>query len=243
MRTTKGLLAVAATALALMGFAPSAIAATDGVVRDVTPNGIIPANTELHAVGWANFTSVIPGGSFNCHVTAIIKMTGTEGKTGDITVFKRLEPFACTFIFPFNGCTLTASSADNLPWHVTVTPPSGTTAGDLDVTPHEESLPIRITNTFSGALCPIAGTSSITASGLTLSPLKTGTSAVTNTSGRLTAGTIGTAGVNDPIAGFELSGSAFLDKPNEGGSEEVRITGELELTSATHRCTWKIAAS
>lgn len=232
MRTMKGLLAVAATALALMGLASSAMAAPHGVIRDVTPpNGIIPANRVLHAVGWARFTSAI--GSATCHVTSNIQTEGATGSLGNVTNFSIPNVANCSFSGLIAGCSLTSSVTDNLNYPATVTPPGvGIPAGDIDVTGN-----IRITQTFSGFFCPIAGANNITASAMTLIPLKTGTNGATGTSNHLG----GAAALNEPIAGVSLSGSATLDRPN-GEQVALTISGELELTEPD-RCTWKISAS
>jgi len=233
MSMKKSLLALAATALALMGFASSAMAATDGVVRDVTTNAIIPNATELHAVGFAKFRDPATGGTFECHVTSVIKAEGATGTTGKVTSFGIPDTTKCTGGGVLAFCTLTSNTTDNLPYHATVTPPgAGIPAGDFDVTGN-----IVLTQNFGG-FCPIAGANKITFNAITLTPLKTGAEAVTGTSGRL--GT--TAALNDPIAGIELSGTGTLDKP-DGSTAVIEASGKLELSSATQRCTWKIAAS
>jgi hypothetical protein len=226
MRTTKGLLAVAAMALALMGFASSAMAATDGVLRDVLTNGIIPENRELHSVGYMKFTSSI--GSTECHVTSIIKTSGTAGTSGNMTNYSIPDLTKCTFTGTLAGCKLTASATDNLPYGVTVTPT------DFDVTGS-----ILLTETWANGSgsCPIAGSNTLTATELTLKPLKTGTRVVTDTSGHLGE----TAGQNEPIAGVEMSGSMVLHTAFFG-NVALTISGEFELTEPD-RCTWKISAS
>lgn len=230
MRITKGLLAMVAMALALTGFASSAIAA-DGVVRDVSSNVIIPENRELHSVGWAKFQGEV--GSATCHVTSIIKAVGTTGTSGNVTNFSIPDVTKCSFSGLIAGCTITSSTTDNLPYSSTVTAPgTGIPAGDFDVTGS-----ILLTQTFAGAFCPIAGNNKITASAMTLTPLGAGTRTVTNTAGHLGVAAV----LNEGIAGVSLSGSATLDKPN-GTSEPVTITGELEVTEAD-RGTWKIASS
>jgi hypothetical protein len=228
MRTTKSLIAVAATALALMGFASSAMAATDGVLRDVTTGAIIPENHELHGIGWEEFTSSI--GNVGCHMTSVIKATGSTGTTGSVTNFSIPDLTKCTYTNILSGCKLTANTTDNLPYQVTVTPT------DFDVTGS-----ILLTQTWAvssgSGSCPIAGNNTITATEMTLKPLKTGTRLVTNTSGHLGE----TAGQNEPIAGVEMSGSAVLHTAFFG-NVALTVTGELELTEPD-RCTWKISAS
>jgi hypothetical protein len=228
MSTKKSLLAIAAMALSLMGFASSASAATDGVIRDVTTNAIIPAGTELHAVGFAKFSSGF--GNFECHVTANIKATGAAGTTGEVTNFSIPNTANCTGSGALAGCTLKSDTITNLPWNATVTPPGGSIpAGDLDITDPSN---IVIDNEFSGGFfCPSSLT--LTFPSITLTPLKTGTTQVT---GGTSAVLGGTAALNDPIAGVEISGSGTSPL----GS--VTASGQLELTSPG-RCTWKIATS
>jgi hypothetical protein len=231
MSTKKSLIAIAAMALSLMGFASTATAST-GVIRHVTaPNGIIPANTELHAVGWAKFSSSF--GNFECHVTSNIKAVGANGTTGEVTSFNIPNTANCTGGGALAGCTLTSHTPTNLPWHATVTGPvaGGTTpAGDIDLT---DAAGIIIHNKFSGGFfCP-ANLELKFANGITLVPLKTGATKIT---GGVNAVMGGTAALNDPIAGIEITGSGTSNLGN------VTASGELELT-APGRCTWKIAAS
>jgi len=232
MRITKAFFGVAAVGLALMGFASSVSAATDGVVRDVTTNGIIPENRELHFVGWIRTDNM---DSLKCHMTMTFKATGTAGNTGSITNFTFTTPFNCTFSGALSGCALTSSTTESLPSHVTVTPPGeGIPGGDLDVTGS-----VVFTQTYSGLLCPFAPKNkdmSVSLGSLTLKPLKTGSG------GTNTPKLGGTAGTSEPIAGFELSGVGAFRKSGEEGETLITMSGQLELAEAD-RCTWKIAGS
>jgi hypothetical protein len=225
MSIKKSLLALVVLALAMMGLASSAMAATDGVLRDVTTNGIIPENKELHLVGWAAFAETANSGNkFECHVSSVVKTVGATGTEGSVTSFGIPNTSHCTGHGLLAGCTLSSSTTDNLPYHATVTPT------DLDVTGT-----IVITNTFAGAFCPITGNKSLTFSEITLKPLGTVSKhAVTNTAGNL--GT--TAAAGEGISGVELSGAGTLDP-----STAITASGELEISEATERSTWKIAAS
>jgi len=219
MRTKMSLIAAAAMALALMGFASSAMAATDGVVRDVTNNEIIPLNHELHFVGWARFGS--GSGGMKCHVTAIAKATVSNGTTGQVTNFSIPDTTKCTGDGGLAFCTLTGDQVTNLPYHLTATPT------DFDVTGN-----IVIHNQFGG-FCPLSEVT-LEFSEITLKPLNTTNKrAVTNTAGNLG----NTAAAGEPIAGVELSGSG--SSPQVGA---ITAEGELELT-APDRCTWKLASS
>jgi hypothetical protein len=235
MRTTKGLLVLAALALALMGFASSALAAEDGVLRDVTTEEIIPEGTELHATGWAKFEG--GAGTVECHVTSVIKAAGATGSTGEVTNFSP-DITHCRFTSFLQPCSITATSTANLPYHATVTAPEPETrpAGDIDITAGSKG-PIELVQTFAGTFCPIRGVNKVTTEKITLRPLKTGTRIVTNTGNHLGL----TAELNEPIAGMEMSATGFLDTPS-GGKEAITISGELELTEAS-RCTWRIAES
>jgi hypothetical protein len=232
MRTARGLLAIAVTILALMGFASSAAAATDGVVRDVTTSAIIPENRELHAVGWWGFQ--LPSGSFICHFTSNLKATGATGTTLDVTNFSIPDVTKCSVSNGFSECHLSESATDNLPSHATVTPPGAEIpAGDLDVT---GSIGFTWTFSPSSPFCPFHNTSvSIVTS--TMKPLKTGTKVVTGTSNTLGS----TASLNDPIAGFEIS-SLVTVSYSDGSFATMVASGELELTSPD-RCTWKITSA
>ncbi len=237
MNIKKSLLALVVLALAMTGLASSAMAATDGVIRDVTTNEIIPENHELHAIGWAKFSSSL--GSFECHVTSIVKATknteGLQGRTGDVTNFSIPNTANCTGHGGLAECKLKKDTITNLPWHATATPPSETNpAGDIDITPGTAGN-IVIDNEFEGGfLCPAKVELVFTA--ITLTPLKTGTTAIT---GGASPGHLGggTAALNDPIAGIEISGKGT--SPQVG---EITASGELELTEPD-RCTWKIASS
>jgi hypothetical protein len=218
MSIKKSLLAMAVTALALMGFASSSMAATDGVIKDT--NGSLIANgATLHAVGFAKFTASV--GSFQCHVTGTIEATGATGTTGDVKQFNVPNLANCTGTGFLAGCILVHQTTTNLPYHVTVTPT------DLDVTGS-----IVLHNHYSN--CIITEQTLTFSEGITLTPLKTGTDVVTGTSGKL--GT--TAAVGDEIAGVEISGNGTV---NPGGLA-VTASGKLELTSP-ERCTYKLAAS
>jgi hypothetical protein len=241
MSIRKSLIAVAAMALALMGFASSAMAATDGVIRDTVDNSIIPANREVHLIGWAKFDT--SSGNYECHVTSVLKVTGSTGTTGHVKTFTVPDRSKCTGSGFLSGCTLTAFSNNTEglhPWHVTVTPPSETIpAGDFDVKPESESEKIEIHNTFGGSCFGSGQSVTLKFSTITLKPLQTGTTTITG----VPAGTGhlgGTATAAEPkIAGAEISGTGTVEG-GLGGS--VTATGELEVTEAD-RCTWKITAS
>jgi hypothetical protein len=228
MRTKMSLIAAAAMALALMGFASSALAATDGVVRDVTDNSIIPENRELHFVGFARFDVPSVGANYRCHVTSVVKITGATGTTGHVKVFTVPDKTKCTGGGTLANCTLTAFSNNTegaTPWHVTATPT------DFDVTGN-----IVINNTFGGPFCLVSGSSAtLTFSAITLKPLKTGANGATGTANHL--GT--TAAAGEPIAGAEIEGTGTVSGAVSG---EAKASGELELTEPD-RCTWKLASS
>jgi hypothetical protein len=228
MSIKKSLLALAAMAIAAMGFASSAMAATDGVVRHV-PNGtIIPAGRELHFIGRAKFST--EGGSYECHVTSVVKVEGSTGTTGSMTVFTVPDTTLCTGTGLLNGCKLKGHQGIFLPWHVTATP------ADFDLT---DSFQIQISYTFGNCLAKSVG---FNFNSITLSPLNTNfPRTVTGTFGRLGD----TAAANEPIAGVELSGSGTARVENIFGgiqSEWVTASGELELTDSD-RCTWFLNAS
>jgi hypothetical protein len=235
MRTTRGLLALAALALGLMGFASSALAAEDGVLRDVSTGEIIPEGTELHAVGWWKFEGA--AGSVECHVTTVIEAVGFTGSTGEVTNFSP-DITHCRFTGFLARCSITATATDNLPYHATVTAPEAGTkpAGDIDVT-EGGSGPIEVVQTFAGAFCPISGVNRITTEEITMTPLTTGAETVTNTENHLG----GPAALNEGIAGIEFAFAGTLDTPS-GGHEALTYTGRLELTEG-QRCTWFIASS
>jgi hypothetical protein len=223
MSIKKSLLAVAVLVISMMGFASVASAAEDGTLVDVTGNVPIAAGTTWHLTGWTKIEGGL--GSTECHHTMVIKWTSDT--TGQVTNFSVPDLTKCKNAIL--GCTLTNVTTDNLPYHVTVT------KTDFDVTAGASG-PIRITQTYTGGFCAIAGTSSETfANGFTLTPLKTGVREVTNTGNRLGS----TANAGEPIAGFEKSGVATIDKPS-GAMENITASGELELTEATKRCTYKI---
>jgi hypothetical protein len=217
----------AAMAIALTAFASSAMAAEDGVLKDVTTGNPITdpagAPVELHFVGWTKFETL--GTGIECHVTALYTPTGTEGKTGDITGFTPITSSCHGFGSIYNGCKITSDSVLNQPYHVTVT------KTDFDVT----ATNIAITNTFSSCVnSNVTFENLFFEEGATLKPLKTGTRTVTDTAGNL--GT--TAAAGDPIAGVELSAQGVAE--NNLGEIGIELTGELELTSP-ERCTYKLA--
>jgi len=235
MSIKKSMLALAVAAMATMAFASSAMA-TDGKIRDVTGTGEMGANRELHAVGWAKFET--GSGSYECHVTSIIK--STNASTGTITKFDVPDTTKCTGGGVLGKCKLTAHEPTNLPWHVTITD-----NGRIDVTgtivihiKYKECVAKEVTLTFDE---------------IQLTPLSTVTPhEATGTAGRLGV----TAALNEPIAGIEIDASSLLDEGKTvkgtahvkdifGGevTEEAAATGESELSSATERCTWEISAT
>jgi hypothetical protein len=233
MNIKKSLLALAVMALATMAFASSATAGT-GKIKHVTNNTDIPANTELHFVGWAEFAG--GSGGYICHVTAVYK--ATTASTGHITQFNVPDTTKCTGTGGLNGCKLKTHLPTNLPWHVTVTAGGAGVQPDFDVTGN-----IIIHNTYEGCLVKSATLTFL--NGITLAPLKTGVpSAATGTGTGNRAS--GTAGEGVAIAGVEIveSGSKGVVHTEDifGGKKEEAVTasGHLELSSATHRCTWKI---
>jgi hypothetical protein len=219
MSIKKSLLTLAVTALALMGFASSAMAATDGVVRDT--NGSIIANgATLHAVGFAKFSASV--GSYECHVTGTLKATGTTGSTGEVvagTGFTVPDKTKCTGTGFLAGCLLASQVTKNLPYHVTAT------LTDLDVTGS-----IVLVNHYASC---IITEQTLTFGEITLTPLKTGSETVTGTGGKL-----GGTALGDEIAGVEISGGGTV----QPGGLTVTASGKLELTSP-ERCTYKLAAS
>lgn len=230
MSIEKSLIALAALALALTAFASSAMAATDGVLRDTPGGGIIEEGRELHGVGWASFTEEGGPHGITCHVTSVIKVTGSTGTTGHVSNFSVPNTKNCTGSGEFSGCIFNSVTAKNTPWHVTVTPT------DFDVTP-PAGKEIEIEISVSGFLCPPVVT--LTLPSVTLRSLKTGTDGVTGTAGNLAKGKTTAAG--EAIAGVELEGKGKAHITPTGTVNAV-VAGELELT-APDRCTWKIASS
>jgi hypothetical protein len=222
MSIKKSLLALAVTAIAMMGFASSAMA-VDGVVRHVETEEEIPANRELHFVGNAEFSLAGVGGMV-CHVTSIAKVT--TGSTGHVTNFSVPNVANCHGTNGANTCELESVTVTNLPYHITATPT------DFDVTGN-----IVIHNKFkTTALCPFSGEeNTLTFSSITLKALKTGTNTVTGTANHL--GT--TAASGEPIAGAELEGLGVIDRPAQFA---VTAGGKLEL-SEPDRCTWMLVSS
>jgi hypothetical protein len=230
MSIKKSLLAVAATALALMGVVSSASAATDGVIRDTPGGGIIEDGRELHGVGWASFTGESEPHGIECHVTSVVKVTGSTGTTGHVSNFSVPNTKNCTGKGVFSGCIFNSVTSKNLPWHFTVTP------NDFDVTP-PAGKEIEVEISVSGLFCPPVVV--LTLPSVTLKPLKTGTDGVTGTAGHLAKGKTTAAG--EAIAGVELEGKGKVHM-EPFGTLNMTVAGELELT-APDRCTWKIAAS
>jgi hypothetical protein len=230
MSIKKSLLALAVMALTLMGVASSAMGATDGVLRDTPGGGIIEENRELHAVGWASFIEEGGPHGITCHVTSVVKVTGSTGTTGHVSNFTVPNTKNCTGTGEFTGCIFNSVTAKTTPWHVTVTPT------DFDVTP-PAGKEIEVEISVSGFLCPPVVV--LTLPSVTLRPLKTGTDGVTGTAGNL--GKAKTIAAGEAIAGVELEGKGKAHITPSGTVNAV-VSGELELT-APDRCTWKIAAS
>jgi hypothetical protein len=220
MSIKKLLLCVAAMAIAMTAFASSAMAATDGVIKD-SDGTIIPANKELKARGWASFTSL--SGGIECHVTATIKATGALGTTGQVTAFAPATT-TCKGVGAFEGCKVTADTVNNLPYAVTVTPT------DLDVTGT-----IAINSTLSNCNTTSIVGVNLAFTAITLKVIKTGTNPITNTESKLGA----TGTTNDLIAGVEISGNGTAEILNAGTKLPVEAKGELEI-EGTNRCTYKI---
>jgi hypothetical protein len=218
MSTKKSLLALAMTALALMGFASSAMAATDGKVVDVTNAAFSPVGRVFHYVGWAKFTTA--RGSFECHVTATSVLSTTT--TGTVTGFNVPDTTKCTGTGFIAGCKLKAGhQSTNLPYHLTVTPT------DFDVSGN-----IVIDSPLEGFLCPNI---TLTFTENTLDPLSTvNKKAATGTNGNL--GDPAAAGV--PISGVKITGVG-VSAGGPFGNEAATASGELELTTED-RCTWKV---
>jgi hypothetical protein len=236
MSIKKSLIALAAMAIALMGFASTAMAVVDGKIRDVTSTSTeIPNNQELHFVGAAKFSNTsTPPESHECHVTLVVKTTALGGSTGQVTNFTIPNTANCTGTGVYNGCTLTSHSTTNLPYAVT------TTATDFDVTGT-----IVIHHVFSGC---IVEKTTLTFSGITLKPLSTtNKAAATNTAGNL--GDTATAGTSSAdghaISGVELSGTGQGHATVFGfeSSENVTLSGKLELSEAANRCTWYLSSN
>ena len=232
MSIKKSLLALVAAALATMAFASPALA-TDGVLRDVAgEEKPIAENTILHAIGWAKFNTA--GGSFECHVTANIKATGTLGTTGSVTQFTVPDTTKCTGTGAQKGCVLKTHESKNLPWAATVT-----NDGRIDITGN-----IEIHNTYSGCLVK---TTLLKLKEVKLTPFKTGTRNITGGTGEAKLGE--TAKLTEPIAGFEIDGFTANGKVQIESSlgtkseeELAGVTGEFELTPES-RCTYKITES
>jgi len=240
MSIKKSMLALAVAAMATMAFASSAMA-TDGKFRDVTGTAEMGVNRELHAVGWAKFTTA--KGSYTCHVTSIVKSSSsssTSASTGTVTKFDVPDTTKCTGTGLLNGCKLKAHKPENLPWHVTVTD-----NGRIDITGN-----IVIHIEYSSCLAP---TVTLTFDEIQLTALGTKNKrTVTGTENRIGD----TAALNEEIAGFEIDSSKVDEVPGPvtkgtahvkdpfGGetTEEATPTGEFELTDAD-RCTWEISAS
>jgi hypothetical protein len=216
------LLSMATAAIAMSTLVPSAMGATDGVLKD-TNFANIANGAKLHAVGWARFQS--GGSGIICHVTGTAEAIGLGGTTGNVTAFVITTSSCHGFGVAYQSCTVTADSVNNLPYPVTVTP------NDFDVTDN-----IEITATLGATpfkTCNFSFTD-LFFEEITLVPLATGTRTVTNTSNTL--GNV--VGNGMPIAGFRIEG--------EGEAENdflirfpVAAEGELELTSP-ERCTYTI---
>ena len=236
MSTKKSLLALLAAAMATMAFASPAMA-TDGVLRDVGNGQPIPENTVLHMVGWAKFET--PNASFVCDATSRIEVTGKGGTTGNVTAFTIPDTSKCTGTGAYKGCILKTHEAKNLPWATTVTD-----NGMIDITGT-----IEIHDTFSGCLIK---TTLLTLSEIKLTPLATGTRAITGGTGEAKLGV--TAFLTQPIAGFEIDGFTASGQTHHESSLGTKFTetltgvsGEFELTKeeggVAQRCTYEITAS
>ena len=229
MSTKKSLLALLAAAMATMAFASPALA-TDGVLRDVQTGSPIAAGTVLHAVGWTKNTTA--NASFECHVTWNIEAIGSTGTTANVTTLTVPDTTKCTYTGLYKGCTLKTHEAKNLPYHVTVTD-----NGRLDITGN-----IELHYTFSGCLVK---TTLLKLSEVRLTPLLTGSRAVTGTENKLGS----TAVLNEPIAGFEVdeftaNGKMIIVSSFGTKSEEAleSVSGEIELTAGS-RCTYQVSSS
>jgi hypothetical protein len=231
MSIKKSLLALAAAAMATMAFASSAMA-TDGVLRDHTgETKPIAENTELHLIGWVKITT--NSSSFECHVTAIVKATGTTGTTGDVNTFTVPDTTKCTGTGGLNGCKLKAHDPTT-PYHLTVTD-----NGRVDVTKTGGTIVLHLE--YDACLVKKV---TLTINEVQLTPKKTGTTPVPPTGTQNTLGA--TAALGETIAGFEISSGTGVEHVENifgGKSEETAtLSGELELKSPT-RCTYEITAT
>jgi hypothetical protein len=228
MKIKKSSLTVTAAALVGMVLASPATA-FDGVMRDVTNNSIIPNGTTTHYVGWMKYSGGL--GSFACHVTINSEAAGF-GSTANVTAFTIPSTALCSGSGFLGGCQLETHSETRLPYYLTVT------STDFDLTSGYAVLGIEIHEKYKGLFCPLAGEGvTLTFSSITLTPLKTGTTTATGTSGKLG----GTANTGEPIAGVEISGNGSIDR-EEGSEEAITVSGELEV-DGLNRCTWKLATS
>jgi hypothetical protein len=238
MSIRRSLLAIAATALATMAFASSAMAVTEDKVVHVTTGATIPAGEELQFTGWASFT--VPGlASYKCDVTSTVAATGTTGTTGHVKVFTTNT--SCTGTGFATGCQIEThestptNGAGEHVWDVTAT------ENDFDVFNNDPNhdggkIVLHIKYKNEGLFCALRGTeTTLTFDSITLKPFKTGSRVVTDTFNKLGE----TAATGDPIAGVELSGVGTLDT-EPGDTDEVVVAGELELVEGD-RCTWKFA--
>jgi hypothetical protein len=217
MSIKKSLLALAMAALAMMGFASSAMA-VDGAITDVN-TGLPPETTDVITLtGWAEFTTGSDG--IKCHAKSTITPTNHEGTTGH-TTFSVPEPQTCHGKGALSQCTTTAVHVTNGPYHVTVT------TNDFDVTGT-----IVLHDTLTGFLCPSDLT--LTFSAITVTPLLTGTREVTGTSVKLD----GAAKWGEPIAGATISGTG---KSHIFGTE-ANTTAHGEFGIAPEDvCTWELS--
>jgi hypothetical protein len=224
MSIKKSLLALAVTAIAMMGFASSAMA-VDGVVRDAETEEEIPANRELHFIGHAEFSLAGVGG-MDCDATSIAKMT--TGSTGHVTNFSVPIAEHCEGTGSAGACELEgAVTVTNLSYHFRATPTDFDVTGNI-VTHYQFK---------TNVLCPFSGEEvTLTFSSITLKPLKTGTIPITGTNAHLGM----TAASGEPIAGVEIEGLGSIDRPM--GPFAVTAGGKLELTPED-RCTWKLVSS
>lgn len=234
MRIKKSLFAVAAMALPMMGIASPAMGVTQDKLVHVETGTTIPANREMHLVGWARFT-----GGMKCHVTATVVATGTTGTTGHVKTFTVPDTTKCTGegFFTFQGCnelsshTATTTNASGVhDWDVTAT------TNDADVSrtaPNQMVLHLKPKGS-----CVFAGSEiTLTFGSITLKPLRTNPNFITTgTTGNQIHET--TAATGEQIAGFEISGTGTAHTPP--GTVNTEASGELELTEAD-RCTWKFA--
>lgn len=213
------LLSVAAMAIAMTAFASSAMAATDGVIKDTNGSTIVEG-TVLSAKGWAKFETL--GTGIECHVEAAVK-AGKEGKVGEVTVFKPVAATCHGFGSIYKNCKVTSTSVENLPYPATVTPT------DIDVTDE-----ITILGSLNSCENTKLTFTNLFFEEATLIPLKTGANGATNTENHLG----GTASAGEEIAGIEIEAEG--EAVNNIGTLAVEATGELEIEGAA-RCTYKIA--